>query len=129
MIFGNMFGGGVPEILPGELKQKLDAGEDLHLIDVRELQEYEEARIDNTVLVPQAAVGSSSGPYAQAMNDILLDKEKEVIVICRSGMRSLMAGQALTQMGFSNVKSLKSGVIGWANSGFPVSSGAIARAV
>ena len=124
-----MFGGGVPEILPGELKEKLDAGEDLYLLDVREPSEYEEARIDSTVLLPQGAITANNGVYAAAKEDLLSNKDKEVIVVCRSGMRSLMAGQTLTKMGFSNVKSLKSGVIGWANSGFPISSGVIAQAV
>ena len=55
--------------------------------------------------------------YKAAYEELQKVKSKEIIVICRSGMRSLIAGEQLERMGFANVKSLKSGVMGWAGYG------------
>ena len=88
-----------------ELKQKLDKGENLVLIDVREPYEYEEFNIGGK-LIPV-------GQITQAIPDLETHKNEEVVLVCRSGMRSGMAQQVLTQAGFSNARNLTGGVLAW----------------
>ena len=83
----------------------MDAGETLHLIDVREPFEYEEFNLGGT-LIPLGEVPSR----IQELEHL---KEEEIIVHCRSGKRSQTAQQFLLQMGFKNVRNLLGGVLDW----------------
>ena len=87
-----------------ELKQKLDQGEQLTLIDVREPWEYNIARIEGAQLLPLGTLGSE---YKK------LDPNAEIIVHCHMGMRSMDATQFLLQQGFKNVKNLTGGINAW----------------
>lgn len=89
-----------------EVKQRLDAGEHLNLLDVREPDEFAEFNIGGT-LVPL-------GKIQMMQIDGLEDwKDQEVIVYCRSGRRSMMACQYLESMGFTNTKNLEGGMLDW----------------
>ncbi|MCU7550003.1 rhodanese-like domain-containing protein [Chitinophagaceae bacterium LB-8] len=89
-----------------ELKQKMDRGERINLLDVREPQEYAEVNIGGR-LVPLGKV--------QTMQvDELEDwKDEEVIVYCRSGRRSMLACLVLDQMGFKETYNLEGGILAW----------------
>ena len=89
-----------------ELKARLDAGENVHLLDVREDHERAEFNIGG-MHIPLGKV--------QAMQlDNLEDwKNDEVIVYCRSGNRSGIAALFLDQMGFTNTKNLVGGMLAW----------------
>ena len=93
------------DITVEELKQRLDAGEDLFIIDVREPHEYEEFNI-GAQLIPL-------GTLPMKMYDFDEDKDKEIIVHCRSGMRSNTAKALMVQSGFTNVKNLIGGMMEW----------------
>ena len=93
------------EITVEELKERLDKGEDITIIDVREPHEHEEFNI-----------GGENIP----MNEIPLQidelqdlKDKEVICYCRSGNRSGQITQFMANKGFNKVKNLKGGVLEW----------------
>lgn len=91
------------DITVEELKKRMDAGEKLHLIDVRE--PYENAEFN---------VGGKLMPLGSMMDHIpqLVElREEEVILYCRSGARSGAAKQALVQMGFKNVRNLLGGML------------------
>jgi rhodanese-related sulfurtransferase len=94
------------EITVEELKQRLDAGEQLHIIDVREPQEYAEYNIGAT-LIP---LGKIMGMQVDEIEDL---KNEELIVHCKAGTRSMQACVFLEQMGFTNTKSLRGGVLAW----------------
>lgn len=94
------------QITPEEVKQRLDNGEKLNLIDVREPAEVEEYNIGGTHL-PLAKI---QGMETESIDDL---KDEEVITYCRSGQRSMMAAMFLEQMGFSNVKNLTGGILAW----------------
>lgn len=96
---------GVPEISVEELKKKLDAKEDIFVLDVREPHEYKICNI-NGHLIP--------------LNDLPkrvqeLDPAKEMVVHCRSGVRSAKAVGFLRQAGFTKVSNLAGGILAWAD--------------
>ena len=88
-----------------ELKKRLDAGEKINLIDVREQHEYDEFNLGGE-LIP---LGTLPGK----LDDLEDLKSAEVIVHCRSGARSGAAKMFLTQSGFTNVRNLIGGVLDW----------------
>jgi rhodanese-related sulfurtransferase len=89
-----------------ELKQKFDKGEKVHLVDVREPNEHNEANIGGTLL-PLGKVQSMQ------VEDIENLKDEEVVVYCRSGRRSMMACAVLEQMGFKDTYNLEGGILAW----------------
>src|SRR5437868_4128560 len=96
---------GVPEISVEELKQRLDAKEDLVILDVREPHEYQICNL-NGLLIP--------------LNDLPrrvheLDPSKEMVVHCRSGARSARAVGFLQHAGFTKAKNLAGGILAWAD--------------
>jgi adenylyltransferase/sulfurtransferase len=96
---------GVPEITPEELKQRLDAGEDLFILDVREPHEYQICHL-NGHLIPL-------GDLPQRVHE--LDSSREIVAHCRSGVRSAKAVDFLRQAGFRKVKNLKGGILAWSD--------------
>jgi rhodanese-related sulfurtransferase len=92
-----------------QLKARLDAGESIHLLDVREPFEHENFNIGG-VLLPLAKI-------QQMQTDAVDDwKEEEVICYCRSGNRSGMACLMLETAGFTQVKNLAGGMNAWQDS-------------
>jgi rhodanese-related sulfurtransferase len=99
--------GRMEEITAAELKQRIDRGDDLQIIDVREPNEYEIARIPNTKLIPL-------GQVTERMGEI--DEERETVVHCKGGVRSARAIEALTRSGFKGkLVNLKGGITAWSN--------------
>ena len=97
----------MPEITAGELKQKLDSGEDVQIVDVREPNEVAIARIPNSIHIPLAQV-------INRMSEI--DPNRDTVVHCKMGGRSARAIQALKQAGFTgNLTNLKGGITAWSN--------------
>ncbi|HLO81611.1 MAG TPA: rhodanese-like domain-containing protein [Chitinophagaceae bacterium] len=93
-------------ITPEEVKQRLDAGEKLNLVDVREPAENAEFNIGG-ILHPLGKVRNME------IDELEQLKGEEVIVYCRSGNRSGQAAMMLETMGFSNVKNLTGGMLAW----------------
>ena len=102
-----MNGTTMPEITATELKQRLDNGDDLQIIDVREANELDIAKIPNTVHIPL-------GQILNRMSEI--DPQRETVVHCKMGGRSARAIAALKQAGFSgNLVNLSGGITAWSN--------------
>lgn len=89
-----------------ELKEKMDNGEKINLIDCREPHEYEEANLGGK-LIP---LGKFQSMDLDDLEDL---KEEEVIVHCRSGRRSQMACMILDQMGFKDTYNVEGGILAW----------------
>lgn len=95
------------EITASELKQRLDRGDDVQIIDVREPNEYEIARIPGSKLIPL-------GQVVNRQDEI--DQERETVVHCKGGVRSAKAIEALTRSGFKgHLVNLKGGITAWSN--------------
>ena len=95
------------EITSTELKQRLDKGDDIQIIDVREDDEVAVGRIPNSVHIPL-------GQVLNRMDEI--DANRETVVYCKMGGRSARAIDALQRSGFEGkLINLKGGIIGWSN--------------
>jgi adenylyltransferase/sulfurtransferase len=95
------------EITATELKQRLDQGDDIQIIDVREPHEYEIGQIPNSKLIPL-------GQVLNRMNEI--DSGRETVVHCKMGGRSAKAIEALQRSGFpGHLINLKGGITAWSN--------------
>jgi rhodanese-related sulfurtransferase len=96
----------MPDITTTELKQRLQAGETPHIIDVRETWEVEESRIPGSQNIPL-------GTLPTQLDDLEDLRDQEVIVHCKSGGRSASAKAFLTQQGFTNVRNLEGGMLAY----------------
>ncbi len=96
---------GIPQMTVKELKRRLDAGEDVQLIDVREPYEFQIAQIGGK-LIPQNDV-------PQRLAEI--DRNREVVVHCRSGARSQKIAEFLKQSGYAQVSNLAGGILAWSD--------------
>jgi rhodanese-related sulfurtransferase len=93
-------------ITADEVKTRLDAGEAINLVDVREPAEHAEFNIGG-ILLPLGKI------QTMQTDDIDELKNEEVICYCRSGQRSMQATLMLETFGFTNVKNLTGGMLGW----------------
>ena len=98
--------GKLPETTPAELKRRLDAGEPVFVLDVREPHEYDIARIEGTKLIPLGELPRRVGE---------LDSTADIVIHCKSGKRSAKAQQILKDMGFSRVTNLTGGILRWSD--------------
>ena len=94
---------GIPEIQPEELKRRLDAGEDIFVLDVREPHEYQICNL-NGYLIP-------IGDLPKRVHE--LDSRREIVIHCKSGTRSAKAVEFLHQAGFRQVTNLAGGIMRW----------------
>ena len=96
--------GGVPEVTVEELKAKLDRGDGVVVLDVREPNEYQICRIAGSTLIPLGELPSRTAE---------LDRDRELIVHCKMGGRSAKAVALLQERGFTRVRNLTGGILAW----------------
>jgi rhodanese-related sulfurtransferase len=96
--------GGYQTISPEELKERLERGDKLEVIDVREPEEYELARIEGTRLLPLSRFPEWAGT---------LDPEAEIVFMCHHGIRSAQVCSYLAREGFSRLHNLAGGIDAW----------------
>ncbi|MEO6213872.1 MAG: molybdopterin-synthase adenylyltransferase MoeB [Vicinamibacterales bacterium] len=94
----------IPEITVEELKQRLDRGDDVQLVDVREPNEFQICRIEGSTLIP---LGQLEARIAE------LDPRSDIVVHCKMGGRSAKALAMLQERGFTNVHNLTGGILAW----------------
>jgi rhodanese-related sulfurtransferase len=93
-----------------ELKERMDKGENLNLIDVREEYEFDEFNIGAT-LIPL-------GELPDRLVEIEAWKDQEILIHCRSGARSGRAKEYLTSEGYTNVRNVLGGMLAWQAAGY-----------
>ena len=97
----------IEEISAGELKNRMDAGEDIQVIDVRQPEEHAFARIDGTELIPLGELMSRMGE---------IDEARETVLYCKTGFRSARGVEAMQRAGFGGtLKNLRGGITAWSN--------------
>ncbi len=95
------------EITALELKARLDAGDQIQLIDVRQPDEYAFARIEGTKLIPLGEIMNRQSE---------IDPTRETVILCKMGGRSARAIEALERSGFNgDLKNLIGGITAWSN--------------
>jgi rhodanese-related sulfurtransferase len=97
-------GTGVPEVTAEELKARLDRGDDVYVLDVREPNEFQICRIPGSTLIPLGELAARTGE---------LDRDRDMVVHCKMGGRSAKAVALLQDRGFTRVRNLKGGILSW----------------
>jgi len=111
----------VDEIFPWDLEELLLKDEKPLLVDVREPKEFEAMHIYNSINVPRGILETSCEYDFDETIPLLVEaRTKEVVVICRSGNRSIFAADVMQHMGYKKVASLKTGLRGWNDSELPL---------
>ena len=104
----------VKEIFPWDLEDRMKENPDITLLDIREPYEFDVMHIENSINVPRGVLESACDwGYEETVPEIACCRDQEVIVICRSGNRSVLAAYTMQLMGYKNVTSLQTGLTGW----------------
>ena len=93
------------QITPEEAKKIMDSGEEHIILDTREQDEFDEGHIPGAILIPYTEIESKA-------EEMLPDKDAQILVYCRSGRRSKIAAESLAKLGYTNVKEF-GGIIDW----------------
>jgi rhodanese-related sulfurtransferase len=104
----------VREIMPWDLEERLQKNPDLLIVDVREPYEFEAMHIPGSINVPRGILESAcEWDYEETVPDLVQGREREIVVACRSGYRSVLAAHSMQVLGYTNVVSLQTGLRGW----------------
>lgn len=104
----------INEIMPWDVEQRINENETLLIVDIREECEFSRFHIKDSLLVPRGILETAcEKEYEDAVEDLVNGRDREIVLICRSGNRSVLGTQMLQTMGFSNISSLKTGLRGW----------------
>ena len=105
------------EISPGNVVKKVRSNEDVVLLDVRTLEEYEEVHLEDALLLPVQELSQETLTSIGLGEDA---KDKEIILYCRSGARSQTAYNVMKSLGYTNIKSVAGGMIHWQEDQYPL---------
>lgn len=97
------------EISPTDLKNRLDSGEKIVLLDIREPHELMIATLDNAIHIPKGELAERLGEISQNKNEV------DIVVFCRTGRRSVECRNLLSQAGFNRVYNLTGGLHAWSD--------------
>jgi len=104
----------IAELMPWDVEERIKQNKDLMLVDIREECEFSRFHIKGSMLIPRGILESAcEEEYEDAMPCLVEGREREIVVICRSGLRSVLGTQMLQMMGFRNICSMKTGLRGW----------------
>ena len=114
----------VREIMPWDLDERLQENPDLLIVDVREPQEFEAMHIAGSINVPRGILESAcEWDYEETVPELVQAREREVVVVCRSGYRSVLAAHSMQVLGYRDVVSLQTGLRGWKDYDQPLEDG------
>jgi rhodanese-related sulfurtransferase len=106
----------VEELFPWDLEEAMKEINNLLLLDVREPREYDAMHIRGAINVPRGILETACEyDYEETIPELVTARERDIVVICRSGKRSVLAADVMQQMGYRKVKSLKTGMRGWSD--------------
>lgn len=100
--------------MPWDLAERLRENPDLLILDVREPYEFAAMHIAGSLNVPRGILESAcEWEYEETVPALVQARQRELVVVCRSGHRSVLAANSLLVLGFSRVASLRTGLRGW----------------
>jgi rhodanese-related sulfurtransferase len=106
--------GNIREILPWDLVERQATNPDLLVLDVREPYEFDAMHIAGSLNVPRGILESAcEWDYEETVPELVRARDREIVVVCRSGNRSILAVHAMQLLGYTNVVSLATGLRGW----------------
>ena len=104
----------VQELMPWDVDAMRQSNPDLLIVDIREADEYASGHIQGALLVPRGILEAACDwGYSDTVPALVQARDKPVVLVCRSGNRTVLATITLQQMGFTQVYSMKTGVRGW----------------
>jgi rhodanese-related sulfurtransferase len=106
----------VDELFPWDLEEVIMNKADIFLLDIREPYEFDAMHIKGAINVPRGVLETACDyDYEETVPELVQAREREIVVICRSGKRSVLAADVMQQMGYRRVRSLKTGMRGWSD--------------
>ncbi|PJE62686.1 rhodanese-like domain-containing protein [Candidatus Roizmanbacteria bacterium CG10_big_fil_rev_8_21_14_0_10_39_6] len=102
----------MPQVEATVVKKAIDTKEDISIIDVRTPQEFSKGNIPGSINIPVEQI--------EKVESIFTDKSKRIYVYCLSGSRSVYAVSSMMKLEYSNVLDMKSGLLAWRSSGYPL---------
>jgi rhodanese-related sulfurtransferase len=104
----------VREIMPWDLAERLEENPHLLVVDVREPEEFAAMHIRKSVNVPRGILESAcEWDYEETVPELVQARDREIVVVCRSGYRSVLAANSMLLLGYEDVASLQTGLRGW----------------
>ena len=104
----------VREIMPWDLEERLQENPDLMILDVREPYEFDAMHIPGSINVPRGILESAcEWDFEETIPELVRAREREIVVVCRSGYRSVLAVHSMQILGYQNAASLRTGLRGW----------------
>lgn len=104
----------IQELMPWDVEAMQVSNSDLLIVDIREVDEYEAAHLQGSLHVPRGILEASCDwGYSDTIPELVMARDKPVVLVCRSGNRTALAALTLQLLGYQQVYSMKTGVRGW----------------
>ncbi len=104
----------INELFPWDVEERAEKNQELLIVDIREHSEFKKFHIKDSLFVPRGILETAcEAEYDDAIPALVNGRNKEIVVICRSGNRSVLVTQMMQELGFTNVSSMKTGLRGW----------------
>ncbi len=114
----------VREIMPWDLVERIECNRDIFILDVREPAEFKAMHIPGSVNVPRGVLEPAcEWDFEETVPELVRARDREVVVVCRSGRRSVLAADTMQRLGYRDVRSLKTGLRGWNDYEEPLENG------
>ena len=111
----------VEELFPWDLEEQLQAKNNTLILDIREPDEFNAMHIRDSINVPRGILEQScEWDYEETVPQLVNARKQPIVVVCRSGNRSVLAAYTMQLMGYENVRSLKTGLKGWTDYELPL---------
>jgi rhodanese-related sulfurtransferase len=104
----------VQEVFPWDVEERISNGEAPIILDVREESEFAAMHIADSMNVPRGILESACEyNYEETVSELVEARERDIVIVCRSGNRSVLAAYTLQLLGYTRVSSMKTGLRGW----------------
>jgi len=104
----------VQEVFPWDIEERISQGDVPLILDVREESEFAAMHIAESLNVPRGILETACEyNYEETVRELVEARDRDVVVVCRSGNRSILAAYTMQLLGYTRVSSMKTGLRGW----------------